>query len=332
MTTTFIEVGDGDGYRMITGGLTVLERVIRKLAKEGVTHVVVPSEPINLGEQPDGISRVPHGVHVAWVAPGTSPSPGQPVVRGDEIAGVRVVDEASRDKAEWAVFQSLPKTHQGPTDAAINQHISLRITRQLCKTKIHPNHITVASLFWGLAACAIALGGTWTHLAIAGVMMQAHNVLDSCDGEMARLRFQFTKSGAWLDNVMDEIVDDAFVACVGIAIGGPWMYLGIAGGAARFLANALQWDEMIRRKTGGSAYAFRYWFEKEDATPDEVYGRRSALFWFRALGRRDSFVFGWMLLLLFGLPQVVTAWGALNGVVILVPMLLHVVLRKPLRN
>jgi phosphatidylglycerophosphate synthase len=254
------------------------------------------------------------------------------VVRGDEIAGVRVVDDATRRKAEWAVFKSLPKTHQGPTDALINQHFSLRITRPLCKTRVHPNHITIASLFWGLAACLIALEGTWTALAIGGVMMQVHNILDSCDGEMARLRFQFTRSGAWLDNVADEIVDDGFIACVGIAIGGPWLWVGVIGGAARFLAVALQWEEMIRRGKGGSAYAFRYWFEKEEASADDIYGKRSATYYFRALGRRDSYVFGFMVLLLARAPLVVTIWGAATGALNLSLMVLHLILRPSQRG
>jgi phosphatidylglycerophosphate synthase len=323
----FIDVGEANGHRAILGGLSTLERVIRKLGKEGVTKVVVAGEPFDVEQA--GVKRVPHNVAVEWVAPGTKPSPDQRVVRGDEIAGVRVTDDKSRKAAEWAVFQSLPKSHQGPTDAAINQHFSLRITRPLCKTSIHPNHITIASLFWGLAACWIVLHGTWEAMAIAGVMMQFHNILDSCDGEMARLRFQFTKSGAWLDNIFDEIVDDTFIACVGIAIGGPWMWVGIAGGAARFLAVALQWEEMIRRGKGGSAYAFRYWFEGEETSADEVYGKRSALYYVRALGRRDTFVFGFMVLLLARVPFVVTIWGAATGAINLSLMLAHLVLCKP---
>jgi len=324
MTATFIDVGDAGGHRIVLGGLTTLERVIRKLGKEGVTHVVVPSDPFDV--EREGVPRVPHGVSVEWVAVGTQPAPGQPVVRGDEVAGVRVT-VATRRQAEWAVFKGLPKTHQGPTDALINQHFSLRLTRPLCRTRIHPNHITIASLFWGLAASVIVLQGTWTAMAIAGVMMQFHNILDSCDGEMARLRFQFTKSGAWLDNIFDEIVDDGFIACVGIAIGGPWVIVGIAGGAARFLAVALQWEEMVRKGRGGSAYAFRFWFESDEATPDEVYGKRSGLYYVRALGRRDTFVFAFMVLLLARVPAVVTVWGAATGAINLSLMLAHLVLR-----
>lgn len=320
----FIDVG-GDGHRAITGGLTVLERVIRRLGKEGVTQVIVNTERFDIDA---GVKRVPIGVAIEW-APGATPADGQRVVRGDEIAGVRVTDARSRREAEWAVFQSLPKSHQGPTDAAINQHVSLRITQPLCRTSIHPNHITIASLFWGLAACWFALQATWASLAIAGLMMQFHNILDSCDGEMARLRFQFTTSGAWLDNIFDEIVDDTFIACVGIAAGGIWTYVGIAGGAARFLAVALQWEEMLRRGKGGSAYAFRFWFESEESTADEVYGKRSALYYVRALGRRDTFVFGFCILLLCRVPFVVTIWGAATGAINFSLMAAHVVLRKP---
>jgi phosphatidylglycerophosphate synthase len=323
---TFLEVGDADGHRAVLGGLTTLERVIRALGKQGVTHVVVPSEPFDV--ESAGVRRVPHHVAVDWVARDARPAAGQPIARGDEIAGVRVVDEASRRRAEWAVFKALPKSHQGPTDALINQPFSLRITRPLCRTRIHPNHITIASLFWGLAACAIVLQGSYVAMAIAGVMMQVHNILDSCDGEMARLRFQFTTAGAWLDNIFDEIVDDSFIACVGIATGGIWLWIGVAGGAARFLAVALQWEEMLRKGQGGSAYAFRYWFEKDEATADDVYGQRSPTYYLRATGRRDTFVFGFMILLLAHLPEGVTVWGAATGAINFTLMALHLILRK----
>jgi len=327
---TFIDVGDAQGHRAVLGGLTTLERVIRKLGAAGVTHVVVADdEPFDV--EREGVPRVPHGVTVEWVPRGTAPAPGQPVVRGDEIEGVRITDDASRRRAEWAVFESLPKSHQGPTDALVNQHVSLRITRLLCRTRIHPNHITIASLFWGLGACALVLQGTWATMAIAGVMIQLHSILDSCDGEMARLRYQFTRSGAWLDNIFDEIVDDGFIACVGIAIGGAWTYLGIIGGAARFLAVALQWQEMVRRHLGGSAFAFRYWFESEQATADDVYGKRAASYYLRALGRRDTYALGFMVLLCARVGEGVTIWGLVPGGINLCLMIAHLILRPRTR-
>jgi hypothetical protein len=319
---TFIEVGPEGGHRLVLGGLTALERVIRQLGKRGVTAVEVPGEPVRVDA-----GGVPHNVAVTWVGADARPAPGQPSVRGDEIAGIRVTDEASRHKAEWALLKGLPKSHQGPTDAALNWRFSLPITRQLCKTPIHPNHITLIATAFGLAACAIALQGGYWPVAIAGVMLQLHNILDSCDGELARLRFQFTKVGAWLDNVLDEVVDDLFVAVMGIVAGGWWMWIGIAGGAGRFIATALQWEEAARLTGSGSASAFRYWFESYEATPDEVWDRKSVLFWVRALGRRDTYCLVFMILCLAGQPQAVAVYGAIPGVITFVLMVLHLLLR-----
>jgi phosphatidylglycerophosphate synthase len=319
----FIDVGSGAGHAAVLGGLTLLERLIRAQAKLGVTRVVVNAAPVDVER-----GGVPHHVAVEW-KPGASPAPAQPVVRGDEIAGVRVTDDASRRRAEWAVFQSLPKGHQGPTDAYLNCHFSLRISRQLAKTGIHPNTITLLATVWGLAACAIVVGGAFSYgaVAIAGVMLQIHNILDSCDGEIARLKFKFTKLGAWLDNILDEVVDNSFIAVIAIAAGGVWMWIGVAGAAMRFTSNALQWLEQYRLTGSGSAAAFRFWFESADAKPEEIWDRRSLSYWFRALGRRDTYCLIFMILCLVGLPSGVAVYGALPGLVNFVLVVLHQFLR-----
>ncbi|MEO8702280.1 MAG: CDP-alcohol phosphatidyltransferase family protein [Kofleriaceae bacterium] len=317
----FIEVGTDNGHAAVLGGLTVLERVIRAQAKLGVTRVVVAAEPIVVDA-----GGVPHGVAVEWT-PGGKPAAGQAVVRGDEIHGIRVVDADTRKRAEWAVFQSLPKGHQGPTDAYINCHFSLRISRQLAKTSITPNAITIAATVWGLIACAIALGATYTHVAIAGVMLQFHNIFDSCDGEIARLKYKFTKIGAWLDNILDEVVDNSFIAVMGIVAGGIWMPIGVAAAAMRLASNALQWVEQYRLTGSGSASAFRFWFESHEAKPEEIWDRASLSYWLRALGRRDTYCLMFMIFCLAGQPGLVGAYAFLPALVTFVLMMLHLLLR-----
>jgi phosphatidylglycerophosphate synthase len=305
---TFIEPGTSGGHRFVVGGLSILERVIRACGARGVRRVEVPCAPIDVAR-----GGVAHGVDVVWLAPDALPDAGQPVVRGDEVAGVRVVDDASRRRAEWAVLRGLPKSHQGATDALINWRASLRITRALARTPLRPNHVTVAATVLGLIAWALALTDTALGLAGAGLLLQLHSILDSCDGELARLRYQFSRLGEWLDNVTDEIVDDGFAVCAGVVAGGPWLWLGVLGGA-RALAVTVQGVDTYRRTGSGNPYAFRYWFERVDATPAEVWDRASALYWLRALGRRDTYVFLWMLLCLAGQPAAIAAYaGALGG-------------------
>ncbi len=319
---TFIDVGAAGGHRQILGGLSALERVIRGLGKRGVKRVVVGGEPIAIDR-----GGVPHAVEVEFAGPDARPAPGQDVVKGDEIAGIRVVDEKSRKKAEWALMKALPKSHQGPTDALLNWRFSLPITRLLCKTSLWPNHITIFGTFFGLIACAIAASGSWTALAIAGVMLQMHSIIDSCDGELARLRFQFTRSGAWLDNILDELVDDLFIVIMGFLAGGIWVWVGLIGGAGRFLATAIQWEEIARVTGSGSSSAFRYWFESYSETADDVYDRRSIGYWLRALGRRDTYCLIFMFLCLAGQPQAIAAYAFFPGALTLGLMTAHVFLR-----
>lgn len=318
---TFVELDPRGGHAQVVGGLSVLERVVRDGAARGVGAVEIPGPPIDLAR-----GGREHGVTVTWLPTDARPRPGQPVVRGDTIAGVQVTDEAARRRAERAVLRALPKSYQGATDALLNWRLSLPLTARLARTALTPNHVTLLATALGVVAWALLLAGSRPGLALAGVLLQVHSVLDSCDGELARLRFQFSRLGEWLDNVTDELVDDGFAVCAGLAAGGPWLGLGLVGGA-RGLAVAVQIADTYRRTGTGNAYAFRYWFERADATADEVWDRRSAGYWLRALGRRDTYVLVWMGLCLAGLPGVVAAYAAILGGLTVALTGLHLVLR-----
>ena len=60
-----------------------------------------------------------------------------------------------------------------------------------------------------LAAALFAAGGTLT-LALGGLLAQLASVVDGCDGEVARLKFQESVFGGWFDAVLDRY-SDAFL-------------------------------------------------------------------------------------------------------------------------
>ncbi len=318
---TFIAPGDAGGHARLLGGLSTLERVIRACAARGVRQVEVPGPPIDVDR-----GGAAHGVAVRWLAADARPADHQPVVRGDTFAGIEIVDEASRRRAEWALLTSLPKSHQGATDALLNWRLSLPLTRVLARTRLLPNHVTGFATALGLLAWALLLGGAALGAAAAGVLLQVHSILDSCDGELARLRYQFSKLGEWLDNVTDELVDDGFALCAGIVAGGPWLWLG-ALGAGRALAVAIQIVDTYRRTGTGNPYRFRYWFERDNATNDEVWDRRRPSYWLRALGRRDTYVLLWMVLCLAGQPAAVAAYAGVLGGLTLALTATHLLVR-----
>lgn len=303
----FVVGGTEGGYRMVLGGVVALERKLRELAKEGVTRALVAAEPIPL--------RTGIPIEVEWVSPSATPPPGARVVRGDEIAGIRVRDEATRRQAEWALCRSLAKSHQGVIDGLLNWRLSMRITRALAQTSFRftPNHVTAAAAVVGLAASALVCIGTWAAVAAAGVLMQLQSILDSCDGELARLRFQYSKLGQWFDNLADDVLDNLFLACAGWAAGGIWATCAFAGAGARLVSALVTYVDVYVRTGTGDVYAFRWWFESDKKTADDVYDPRSPLTWVRSFARRDLYVFVWMGLALAYLPEGIAVYGAVLG-------------------
>jgi phosphatidylglycerophosphate synthase len=303
------------GPAMVIGGLTVLERRLREAERRGVRRAIVAcAGPLPLR---------PLALEVERAAPDATPPPDAEVVRADEVAGVRLDSPRARRRAEWAQLQSLPKSYQGLTDALVNRHVSLRITRMLARTPLTPNMVTFAALASGLAAAALLAWGAGPAAWIAaGALIQLHSILDSCDGELARLRFQFSRFGQWLDNVADDITDAALILALGVAAGGPgWLAVGVAGAAGRVVTQlALYWQV---RRAGGDFLRFRWWFETDAATIDEVYDPTSPLTWVRALGRRDTYLFIWAVLCAVGVPWAAAAHGAALSAVYVVMTFIH---------
>ncbi|HET6612605.1 MAG TPA: CDP-alcohol phosphatidyltransferase family protein [Kofleriaceae bacterium] len=302
---------------MVVGGLTVLERKLLEAERAGFSRAVVvwdgplPRRPLALE-----VERAE-----SWEAPGD----GAETWRLDEVAGVVLDSEAARRRAEDKLLWSLPKSFQGPVDAAINCHVSLRITRRLAGTKITPNQVTLAAFAIGIAAAALLFSGTRVAVAIAGVLMFFQSVVDSCDGELARLKFQFSRFGHWLDNVIDDVVDSLLLFALGVAAG--WPAVGALAAAGRVFSQlALYYN--VRRAGDGELTSFRWWFETEVASVEEVYQRTSALTWARSLGRRDVYVFAWAVLCVLGLPAVAAAYGAAMSAVFVAMTVLHLAMSR----
>ena len=96
----------------------------------------------------------------------------------------------------------------------LNRPVSRRISEILVRTRVSPNAISLMSFAGSLMGAAMfCLGGyTWTIL--AGLVIQLSSIVDGCDGEVARLRFQSSKFGGWFDTILDRYADTAIVAGV----------------------------------------------------------------------------------------------------------------------
>jgi CDP-L-myo-inositol myo-inositolphosphotransferase len=128
-----------------------------------------------------------------------------------EISGrfwIDVDDPAAFSRAENSILADLKnKPNDGPVSRYLNRPISIRISRRLVDHQITPNQISLFSFLCSvLAAGLFALDGYFTLL-LGGLMAQFASIVDGCDGEVARLKYQCSAYGGWFDAVLDRYAD-----------------------------------------------------------------------------------------------------------------------------
>jgi len=121
---------------------------------------------------------------------------------------IDVDDPAAFKKAEKALLDRLrDKSNDGPVSRYLNRPLSVLLSRHLAKFDITPNQISLFSFLCSLlAACLFALGG-YLPLLLGGVLAQFASIIDGCDGELARLKYQSSDFGGWFDAVLDRYAD-----------------------------------------------------------------------------------------------------------------------------
>ncbi len=93
----------------------------------------------------------------------------------------------------------------------INRPISRRISSLLALTPLTPNAISVLSFLLCLLGAWLFASGDYLRTGAAGLLVQLASIVDGCDGEIARLKFQATRFGAWFDTILDRYADAVIV-------------------------------------------------------------------------------------------------------------------------
>jgi phosphatidylglycerophosphate synthase len=88
-------------------------------------------------------------------------------------------------------------------------------TRLFLRLPLTPNQISILTMCGGVAGCVIGAGPSyWEHL-LGMAILFVSAIGDNIDGEVARLRLQTSKLGAFLDEVGDDVVRIATLLAVG---------------------------------------------------------------------------------------------------------------------
>ncbi|HET9854089.1 MAG TPA: CDP-alcohol phosphatidyltransferase family protein [Methylomirabilota bacterium] len=116
--------------------------------------------------------------------------------------------------AEDWLLRSLIKDTEGFMSRHVERRVSLAITRRLVGTRMTPNQMTLVSLTIGLLGSPFFLSAEPWHQIVGSLLFLTHSILDGCDGELARLKFQESPTGARLDFWGDNLVHVAVFGCM----------------------------------------------------------------------------------------------------------------------
>ncbi len=125
--------------------------------------------------------------------------------------------EVALRHAEKNLLKGLIKPTDGIVSRYINRPISLRISRILVNKDIKPNTISVISFVVSIISAVLLSIGSYFSTLLGGILVQFSSILDGCDGEVARLKFEDNEYGAWFDATLDRYSDAIIV--FGIILG-----------------------------------------------------------------------------------------------------------------
>lgn len=236
-----------------------------------------------------------------------------------------VNSESDAKIAERALWLDCRKPLDGMVSRHLNRYMSLFISRLLAPTGIMPNHISVFTFSLGILAGVLAALGGPVNFLLAGIVFQLNSVIDGCDGELARVRYQFSVLGEWLDTLSDDLSDVFFWLGLGWgasrSYGGPlgadarvWWWFGLLAVVGKLLSMVVYYRWLIANKRG-DLLAFTWSF---DAEHEDVSLLSRTLKLLKYFAKKDFIVFAAMLLGFLGwLPWILLPIAPGNLVVAL---------------
>lgn len=204
-------------------GLPMIRRTVLAARRAGFRRVVVadasPSAEFALAgtgaefapTAPPGATLLPWNVAV-------HPKDLKALAAGTAAVGVAVASADDLARAETFLLRGLVKDTEGFMSRHFDRKISLAVSRRLADTRVTPNQMTIVSVAIGLAGAPFFLSPRSGVQVIGGLLFLLHSILDGCDGELARLKFQESRSGGKLDFWGDNVVHMAVFGAMGLGL------------------------------------------------------------------------------------------------------------------
>ena len=107
---------------------------------------------------------------------------------------------------------------EGIVATLIVRKISIMFTKYIARTSITPNQISIFSFILGIIGSYFISSGEWNYLIIGGALIPFSYIMDSVDGEIARLKNWGSKKGGFLDSMLDRVKEGIIFLALSIAL------------------------------------------------------------------------------------------------------------------
>ena len=219
---------------------------------------------------------------------------GPPAAVPAPVNPMAVETQADVRAAERRLLRALTKDTDGFMARHVERPVSLSISRRLARIAITPNQMSVISILVGICGGPFFLSSRPLMQTTGALLFLAHSILDGCDGELARLKFQQSRWGGVLDFWGDNVVHSVIFACMSVgwsrSVGAAWpLALGLAAVLGTLGSAGFVYWRLMRVKDDGGAL-----FTSVTASPERPLARL-----LDAASRRD-FIYLVVLLALFG--------------------------------
>jgi phosphatidylglycerophosphate synthase len=144
---------------------------------------------------------------------------GEDVAEGRAKLALRIRTAADLSAAEQTIRRSSYK-HTDNTLARFNRRISLPISVALIPTPLTANQLSIGLVALGFYSAWLFSLGHYVAGVIGAFLSLAASILDGCDGEIARLKYQESALGCWIETFGDY---SYYIA----------IFIGLTVGAAR---------------------------------------------------------------------------------------------------
>jgi 1L-myo-inositol 1-phosphate cytidylyltransferase / CDP-L-myo-inositol myo-inositolphosphotransferase len=224
--------------------------------------------------------------------------------------------------AERRLLRSLIKANDGFMARHVDRRISLQISRRLADSAVTPTQITMISIAIGLCGAAFFLSPLWYWQTVGALLVLFHSIVDGCDGELARLKFQESRYGGMLDFWGDNVVHVAIFGCmaVGWTLSSGLMWPLLLGGAATAgtlgSASFVYWRQIRLPRVSGPL------FTSVSSAPNDRLARL-----LDAASRRD-FLYLLPVLALFGRSSWILVLAALGAPLFLIVLVFQAVRQR----